>query len=78
MYYMAGLLPLAACSVLDDVGLDSSTAKVERECSVTIRQGAIVRGNEEAAAMERVSVEPDCSTVIEFEQELGADADADL
>ena len=61
---------LAGCSMFDGFGDDSSRLKVGNSCDVDLRQHALVDGDDSSKVVESVKISPDCTTVVEFKQDV--------
>ena len=66
------LIPLlAGCTLFDGRGSDGSQLRVVHDCDVKLDQKAVVSGMDDSDTIERVRVNPDCTTEIDFQQAVG-------
>jgi predicted small secreted protein len=62
---------LSGCQLFSGVGKDGSQLRVVHDCDVRLDQNAIVAGMDDSDTIERVRVNPDCTTEIDFQQSVG-------
>ena len=61
---------LTGCSVWDGLGSDKSGLTVDHSCEVDVTQHAYTAGDEKAKVVESIRVAPDCTTEIDFKQDI--------
>ena len=64
-------LTLTGCKLFDGYGTDGSELVIDHRCEVDLKQRARAAGADDADMMEKVQVNPDCTTVIDFRQTVG-------
>ena len=66
------LLLLPGCGLfIDEIGADGSALKVENVCNVLVSQKALTTEGDDSAVVERIRVNPDCTTEIDVRQAVG-------
>lgn len=61
---------LSGCSYITALGDDGSRLRVTQSCEVELKQHAAVGGSDKASSAEIVKVTPDCTTEIDFRQNI--------
>lgn len=67
---IALILTLTGCGLLDH-GSDTSNLHIKHNCDVSLEQAAATHGDEQAKVVESVKINPDCTTEIDFKQNVG-------
>ena len=62
---------LAGCTLFEGRAGDSSKLSVDHRCDVVLQQAARAAGMDDADVIENVTVNPDCTTRVEFRQVVG-------
>lgn len=68
---LVALIFLSGCTLFEGRGKDKSTLTIDHRCDVELSQVARVSGMDDADVVEKVTVMPDCTTEVEFRQNVG-------
>jgi len=68
---VAVCLLLTGCQLFSGFGADHSSVRVDHACDVTVDQRALTAGKDDADVVESVTISPDCTTKIDFKQDVG-------
>jgi len=66
-------LLLGGCSVYPKESTAIEAISIERECSVSTKHLGRTKGDTNERAVESVRVDPDCTTTVSYEEQVGED-----